>query len=199
MNLDFLAHRSSNLFWVSGVISAITGGGAASPLAFIRNASATKLIHVVQIDIRLALSTDLTNAGAFSVAVGKATGFSASDTGGTAAVPLKRGTQALRKYDGTVDPAGASSVAATESRFGTPLLTAGTRTLNTDQPLALATVVQGAAAAAAVAVQAWDQFYAWDNFGVPLEVNEGLVLYQLAAIGAGGQAQAYWRVLFAEV
>ncbi len=178
--------------WCSiGVQSgALAATAANAPVFSLRNISA-KLIMVRRIGIGLIATTGFTAAQKVDAALIVARGFTVSDSGGTAIGFT--GSNAKHRT-------ALNTPASLDCRISTTAaLTAGTRTLDVNALAQLGNYAQAAAAGVVIA-PALSNLFAHDTGDYPLVLsqNEGLVITLPTALGAGGVANLFVNLEFAE-
>lgn len=168
---------------------ALTGVAANGPVFSLRNSSA-KMLLVRRIGIGFIATTGFTVAQKLDFGLSFARGFTVSDSGGTA-IAFTGSNGKHRTSLGT-----ATSL---DARIATTAaLTAGTRTLDVN---ALSMIGGYAAATAGVAIPpALSNLFSHDTGDYPLVLaqNEGLVITNLTAMGAGGVGSLFVNIEFAE-
>lgn len=165
---------------------AMTGVAAAGPVFSFRNTGAN-LIIVRRLSVGFVTTTAFTTAQALSFAVYRATGFSASDTGGTALY-----TAGQNKYRTSLT----NISSAPDIRIGsTGALTAGTRTLDT-----VALGIGGGSSTAVGTSLSPIGLLTHDagDYPIVLAQNEGLVMTNLIAMGAAGVINLHVNIEFLE-
>jgi hypothetical protein len=169
---------------------AVTATAALAPLFSFRNLS-TKLILVRRIGVGLIATTGFTAAQKVDLGLILARSFTVSDSGGTA-IALT-GSNAKHRTS-------LNTPSSVDMRIATTgALTAGTRTLDTNQVAQTGGFVQ--AAALGVLIQPGpSNLFGHDPGDYPLVLaqNEGLIIQSLTAFGAGGVASFYANIEFAE-
>lgn len=170
-----------------GVSGAMTAVAANGPVFSLRNTGANLLL-VRRISLGFLTTTAFTTAQGLSYGLIRATGFTASDTGGTALF-----TAGQNKHR----TAFTNISSAPDIRIGTTAaLAAGTRTLETN-PLG---VVGGSSTGVGTGMPTEDILEQDSgDYPVVLAQNEGLIITNLIAMGAAGVIQLRVAVELAEV
>lgn len=171
---------------IAGASGALTGVAANGPVFAFRNTGANLLL-VRRISIGFVTTTAFTTAQGLSYSLIKATGFTASDTGGTSIF-----TAGQNKHRTSF----ANIVSAPDIRISsTAALTAGTRTLETNSM----GIVGGSSTAVGTGMGRTDVLEQdTGDYPLILAQNEGFVLTNLIAMGAAGVIQLQVNLEFAE-
>lgn len=172
---------------IAGSSGALTGVAAAGAVFSFRNTGAN-LLMVRRVQLDFGVTTAFTTAQALAYSMFLASGFSASDTGGTALYTA--GQNKHRSGMTNITSAPDIRVASTAA------LGAGTRTLNT---AAMGAVVGAATAVGAAMSPAL--LFSHDASDYPLLIaqNEGFVITNDIAMGSTGVIRLQATVEFAEV
>ena len=169
-----------------GVSGALTGVAAAGPVFSLRN-TGSNIFLVRRVSVGFLTTTAFTAAQGLSYGLIRATGFTASDTGGTAL--FTAGQNKHRTAFTNITSAPDIRIASTAA------LTAGTRTLES-QPMG---VVGGSSTGVGTGMPTED-ILEQDSGDYPMVLaqNEGLIVTNLIAMGAAGVIQLRVSVELAE-
>jgi len=172
---------------IAGTSGLLTGVAAAGPVFSFRNTGANPII-VRRVSLGFYTTTAFTAAQGLAYQMFKATGFTASDTGGTALY-----TAGQNKHRGSFT----NISSAPDIRISTTAaLTAGTRTLET-VPLAAAC---GSSTGVGTGLPTINLFsHDPGDYPLVLAQNEGFVIANGFAMGAAGVINLQTAVEFAEV
>jgi hypothetical protein len=172
---------------IGAISGALTVAAANAPVYSFRN-TGTNLIMVRRITVGFATTTAFTTAQALQYALIKATGFTISDSGGTALYTV--GANKHRNSFTNISSAPDIRIATTGA------LTAGTRTLET-QPLAVACGTTNAVGATLPPTS----LFSHDTGDYPLILaqNEGFIITNLTTMGAAGVINLQVNLEYAEV
>ena len=171
---------------IGATSGAMTGVAANGPVFSFRN-TGTNLILIHRLQVGFVTTTAFTTAQALSYAVYRATGFTVSDSGGTALY-----TAGQNKYRTSFT----NISSAPDIRIGsTGAVTAGTRTLDT---VALG-IAGGSSTAVGTSLQPTGLItHDAGDYPVVLAQNEGLVMTNLIAMGAAGVINLHVNIEFSE-
>ena len=151
----------------SGLLTVVAAGSATAGHVYVlRNADATKKIHITRVRLQFTPTVAFGAAQALALAIFKLTGYSAAHTGGTAVTAQKRRTSESATL------VGAARIATTAG------LTSGTHTFAA-QPLFRC----GAHSTLPVIDAVWTPR---DDHGEILEANEGICVRNEVLMGASG-------------
>jgi hypothetical protein len=171
---------------VGGSSGALTGVAAAGPVFSMRN-TGSNLLLIKRVQVGFVTTTAFTTAQGLAYGLLKATGFTVSDSGGTAL--FTAGANKLRTAFTNISSAPDIRISSTAA------LTAGTRTLET-VPLAVA----NGASTAVGTIMPITSILPHDTGDYPftLAQNEGFILTNDIAMGAAGVIRLQVNVEFAE-
>lgn len=176
--------------WMSigAVTGALTGAAANSPIFSMRNISVPKLL-VRRVGLGFITTTAFTVAQIMDFGLYFARSFSASDSGQTAIALGNPSLNALHRSD--MQKFSNNQLDMRVSNAGA--ITAGTRTLDAN-PLSFLAGYSGGAGQGIV--PAMDNMFKHDFVDNPLElnINEGIVINSITAMGAAGVVAAYVNV-----
>lgn len=176
---------------------AITGTGvvANAPLFSMRNITGSaKRVFISEIKVKLIVTVAFTGAQEIGLFLQRATGFSASDSGGTA-------TTAIQRLDNITTASIFASGTTGDLRIAsTTLLTAGTRTVDTTTPIWRNTMTGVGATANTTVIDETIKFT--ENAGdmpLILPVNEGIVIANKVAFPVAGTVKLLVTVKWREL
>lgn len=181
-------------YYVDGISGALTGVGANGPIFSARWSDSTKLCVLKRVGLVYYLTTAYTTAQMNDFELIFATGFTASDTGGAALVPIPKRRSSM-----------APGSAFTDMRMSTTAaLSAGTRTLDASGMRVQADGPPNVAIPTATLAVSRQELLLYDNkeFGVHPKVlgrDEGFIVRMVTAMGAAGVIKAMIHAEFAEV
>jgi len=163
---------------VSGALTTVAAGGTVFSFRWAPSTT-TQLCMVRRVEIGFATTTAFTAAQSLSYSMQIARAFTASDTGGTAALFTQTNTGKLR----TTMPTSAFSSGGQLMIANTGANTAGTRTLDT-QTIGF---VQGASTAVGTVLTATPVFqHSPGDYPLILANNEGFIINNVILMGAAG-------------
>ena len=171
---------------IGATSGAMTGVAANGPVFSFRN-TGTNLILIHRLQVGFVTTTAFTTAQALSYAVFRATGFTVSDSGGTALY-----TAGQNKYRTSFT----NISSAPDIRIGsTGAVTAGTRTLDT---VSLG-IAGGSSTAVGTSLQPTGLItHDAGDYPVVLAQNEGIVMTNLIAMGAAGVINLHVNIEYSE-
>lgn len=170
-----------------GATSGLLAGASANTAVFSLRNTGTNLILVHRLQVGFITTTAFTTAQGLTYAAYKATGFSASDSGGTALY-----TAGQNKYRTSFT----NIASAPDIRISsTAALTAGTRTLET---VALG-IAGGSSTAVGTSLPPTGLLtHDAGDYPVVLAQNEGIIINNLVAMGAAGVINLHVNIEFSE-
>jgi hypothetical protein len=179
---------------VARVVAGVTGFGAAALMLSFRWTLPTAEALIKRVTVGVGVTTAFTAGQVVDFDLIKSTGFTASDTGGTA-VSLASGTNKLRtKWMNTSQVADFREAAAAA-------IVAGTKTFDTS-PIGQGTIAAGPTGATSVGLGGMIDLYKEDAVAehpFMLTVNEGFNVRLGIALGAAGVIRFSYIVEWAEV
>lgn len=179
LRVDIKPDDSAGAFQISATSGAMTGIALNAPVFSFRYAPGTGQLCVIKrVTANWITTTTFTAAQAMGFGMFFARAFLASDSGGTAVGPILGNSQKLRSRLVTSQ--------VTDLRISsTGALTAGTRTLDT-QPLGAVRFYSAAATVGTLLTSTNLIFYSATDHPLILQNNEGFVITNQVAMGAGG-------------
>lgn len=181
-------------YYVDGASGALTGVGANGPIFSFRWSEVSKLAVLKRVAMVYYITTAYGTAQMNDFELICATGFTASDTGGTALIPVPKRRAGMAPGSAATDVRVAAAAA----------LGAGTRTLDASGLRFVADGPPNVAIPTATLAVPRQELLLYDNkeFGVHPKVfgkDEGFIVRAVTAMGATGVIKAYVHAEWAEV